>query len=285
VYRTRTLGVPASGLWDQYADGTAAQLWQLYIGDTTQRTSNYRKFVVEQLRTQNCKQVLDAACGTGIDSIMLLEEGFRLTSIDLSDKMLKFALKTRWQRRREPAFDAWEIEEADWLSLPETVAGAGTFDAVICLGNSFAHLPLLDHVPNSHGQALSNFSKMLKPGGVLLIDHRNYDHILAKGTAPSKNIYYNSKHIETIETSVVYREGQPRLVTLDYVMEASGLGPSPDAKNRFRLSYFPHRVAQFKELLLEAFGPGASHSVYGDFQPLGKVEDPGFYIHVIQKAK
>ena len=34
-----------------------------------------------------------------------------------------------------------EIEEANWLTLPEDISGSGRFDAVICLGNSFAHLP------------------------------------------------------------------------------------------------------------------------------------------------
>jgi hypothetical protein len=35
------------------------------------------------------------------------------------------------------------IEEANWLSLPEDIedlTGEG-FDALICMGNSFAHLP------------------------------------------------------------------------------------------------------------------------------------------------
>lgn len=38
---------------------------------------------------------------------MLLEEGFQVTSIDASDKMLKYALKKRWERRKEEAFDNW----------------------------------------------------------------------------------------------------------------------------------------------------------------------------------
>lgn len=42
-----------------------------------------------------------------IDSILLLEEGFKVMSIDASDKMLKYALKQRWNRRKEPAFDQW----------------------------------------------------------------------------------------------------------------------------------------------------------------------------------
>ena len=41
------------------------------------------------------------------DSVMLLEEGFKVTSVDASDKMLKYALKKRWERRKEPAFDKW----------------------------------------------------------------------------------------------------------------------------------------------------------------------------------
>ena len=42
-----------------------------------------------------------------VDSIMLLEEGFTVTSVDASDKMLKQAHKTRWNRRKEEKFDEW----------------------------------------------------------------------------------------------------------------------------------------------------------------------------------
>lgn len=42
-----------------------------------------------------------------VDSIMLLEEGFEVVSVDASDKMLKYALKERWNRRKETAFDNW----------------------------------------------------------------------------------------------------------------------------------------------------------------------------------
>jgi len=276
VYRTRSLGIPASGLADQYADGTAAQLWNLYIGDTAERTKYYREFVVGQLRAAKCRSVLDVACGTGIDSIMLLEEGFSLSSVDLSDKMLKFALKTRWERRKEPAFDQWLIEEGNWMTLPEELDGVGTFDSVICLGNSFAHLPLIDGI-DSHRIAIRNFCEMLKPGGVMLIDHRNFDEILKHGHAPSKNIYYNSEHINDIKTSVVLQEGDPILVTLDYVMSSN------NKDNQFRLSYYPHQVHKFGNILKECFGDGSKYSVYGDFKPEGEISTPGFYIHVIQK--
>ncbi len=71
--------------------------------------------------------------------------------------------------------------------------GEAGFDAIICMGNSFAHLP--DFTGDQHDQrlAIANFHDLLKPGGILVIDHRNYDYILKHGHAPTKNIYYNVK--------------------------------------------------------------------------------------------
>ncbi len=86
------------------------------------------------------------------------------------------------------------IEEANWLNLEETISapeGSAGFDAIICMGNSFAHLPDAHGDRRDHRRAVDNFRELLAPGGVLIIDHRNYDYILDKGHAPKKNIYYN----------------------------------------------------------------------------------------------
>ena len=65
VYRTRSLGVAAEGLPDQYADGKAAKVWEFYIGCKTSRTSQYKHWIVNLLKEHGCKTVLDVACGTG----------------------------------------------------------------------------------------------------------------------------------------------------------------------------------------------------------------------------
>jgi len=300
VYRTRSLGTAAEGLPDQYADGKAAKLWEVYVGDKNSRTEHYKSFLLNLLHHKNCKRVLDVACGTGIDSVMLVEEGFSMTSVDASDKMLKYALKTRWNRRKEPFFDKWVIEEANWLTLVEDCLEAGIctqesghttlkgFDALYCLGNSFAHLP--DFTGNQAEQkiALKNFAKCVRPGGIFIIDHRNYDYILDTGKTPSKNIYYNSSCISEIQTSTLYKNGEPRLITLDYVIDVSTMGKkyesyAIDGLNRFRLSYYPHRLESFKEMLMTAFEGKCKISVYGDFKPLGEIKNPAFYIHVVEK--
>ena len=88
------------------------------------------------------------------------------------------------------------IEECNWTSLEDDLTHAkgvvaGGFDAVICLGNSFSHLPDFEGHQRNQKIALKNFKNLIKPGGLLLIDHRNYDEILGSGLVPAKNVYYN----------------------------------------------------------------------------------------------
>lgn len=53
--------------------------------------------------------------------------------------------------------------------------------------------------------------------------------------------------------------------------------------SQFRLSYYPHRLAVFKEMLQETFGTKCKHTIYGDFKLLQEVDNPDFYIHVMEK--
>uniref|UniRef100_A0A8C6LV29 Glycine N-methyltransferase n=1 Tax=Nothobranchius furzeri TaxID=105023 RepID=A0A8C6LV29_NOTFU len=130
VFRTRSLGVAAEALPDQY----------LYIGDTQSLTQEYKSWLVSLLRQHGVRKVLDVPCGTGVDSIMLVEEGFNMVSVDAKKPALE-NLNLIGPHVLLPS-PSTVIEEANWLTLPEDVQKpGGGFDAVICLGNSFAHLP------------------------------------------------------------------------------------------------------------------------------------------------
>jgi len=56
-------------------------------------------------------------------------------------------------------------------------AQAGTgFDALLCLGNSLPHLL----APADLAAALADFATCLRPGGLLLVQNRNFDAVLAR---------------------------------------------------------------------------------------------------------
>jgi len=276
VQRTRFDSFSAEVNRDQYADGRAAKVWELFIGRS--RSEHCKNFLLNLLREKGCRRILDVACGTGIDSAMLVEEGFEVVSVDASDKQLKYALKERWNRRREPDFDNWIIEEADWLTLLEDIEpliGEG-FDAVLCLGNSFAHI--LDPRGNQHEQkrAMCNFEKCMKPGGILLIDHRNYDNILETGGVPAQDGYFDYNRM-TIKTSVLYEGDQPKQIALEYFI------PELGETSEFRVFCYPHKLQAINNLLEECFNHKLKHRIYGDFKLLTETAKPAFYLHVVEK--
>jgi len=56
--------------------------------------------------------------------------------------------------------------------------------------------------------------------------------------------------------------------------------------SKFRLSYYPHRVESFKEILRASFLGKCEHNVYGDFKQYtpGQREVPCYFIHVVKKT-
>lgn len=288
--RTSSISAP-----DQYKDGVAASVWEEYIGEN--RESRYREWLISTLRKHGAVKILDVACGTGVDSRMLVTAGFHVTSCDLSNNMLQKARDTKAKKNLKN----WEIHQADWCKLPEQLGQHVNrdFDAVICMGNSFAHLPDELHNQEKQELAITNFREMLRPGGILIIDHRNFDYIVANGKSPSKNIYYQSTWETHVDTEFDKNQsGEVTNIKLDYAMTVPldvqvkmglDLDGSHD-KVTFQLTYFPHYLASFSRLLRRVFqltieDATAPHQVSGDFLPIDPAADPAYYIHVITKEK
>ena len=89
--------------------------------------------------------------------------------------------------------------------------------------------------------AIKNFFDMLKPGGILIIDHRNYDYILQHGKSPNKNIYYNSS-IYKVVTKTIYEDGKAKQIILDYRKK-------DEQDGNFLLHVQPYKLAEFSSLL------------------------------------
>jgi len=113
--------------------------------------------------------VLDAACGTGLHSIVLAKMGVRVTGTDLSVNMLALA-RTHAKKQNVKV----RFVRAGFGHVYRKVRGP--FDAVLCLGNSLPHL----RTPAELTQALRDFHHLLRPGGLLLIQLLNYERILKR---------------------------------------------------------------------------------------------------------
>jgi glycine/sarcosine N-methyltransferase len=115
------------------------------------------------------RRVLDAACGTGMHVIAFARAGYDSTGADLSPVMVEKARRNA----REAGVTA-RFEVAGFGGLQARVGGR--FDAVTCVGNSLPHL--LD--ASSLRACLADFASLLVPGGILVIQNRNYDRLLAE---------------------------------------------------------------------------------------------------------
>jgi len=106
------------------------------------------------------------ACGSGLHTVILHELGARVTGMDPSAEMLRLAADHARSLNYNIPYLAGVMQEP----LP----GIGTFDAVLCLGNSIPHV--LDNTDLQ--KTIANFSALLNPNGLLIIQLLNYHRIL-----------------------------------------------------------------------------------------------------------
>ncbi len=109
--------------------------------------------------------VLDAACGTGRHTIELARKGHHVVGADLSGSMLS--------RARRNAVAAGAAVAFANVGLGGLVTLGKVFDAVLCLGNSLPHLLTSSAVD----EALTDFAAVLRPGGLVVIQNRNFDRV------------------------------------------------------------------------------------------------------------
>ena len=122
--------------------------------------------------------VLDAACGTGMHAIALAKLGYAAAGADLSAGMVAHARANAAKAGMNVRFEAAgfsELAQTFGSSDPVNPAKAPDYDAVLCLGNS------LPHVLTSGDLAatLDDFAACLRPGGLLLVQNRNFEAVLS----------------------------------------------------------------------------------------------------------
>jgi SAM-dependent methyltransferase len=136
----------------------------------TARLAAEMPFIEGQLGAVGALRVLDSACGTGMHAIALARRGYAAAGADLSAAMIERARANAAAAAVPARFEAAGFGEL------APVFGRRAFDVLLCLGNSLPHL-LTDA---ELAAALGDFAACLRPGGLLLIQNRNFDAVLAR---------------------------------------------------------------------------------------------------------
>lgn len=193
------------------------------------------------LAAHDVESVLDAASGTGFHAVTLAREGFDVTASDGSENMLAKTL----DNAKEHGVSFVGHRVSDWLELDKTF-GANRFDSLVCLGNAFTHL--FDH--ELRRRALASMLNVLKPGGMVCIDHRNYDRMLDDGYSSKHMYYYTGEGVDArpVELSTT-------MAHFEYTF--------PDGE-QFRLKLYPLKQGYMSHLLEDA--GFVDNMTYGDFE-------------------
>jgi len=157
-------GIPRFVALENYASSFGLQ-WNLYR--TTQLDSHtgltisrdrLTRLLGGSLDVVKGKKVLEAGCGAGRFSEILLEAGAHLNAVDLST-----AVEANYKNCS--SFPNYSVSQASILALP---FAPEQFDVVICIG-------VIQHTPNPE-QTMDALCKQVKPGGLLVIDHYTYGY-------------------------------------------------------------------------------------------------------------
>ena len=108
--------------------------------------------------------VLDCACGIGVHALALARRGYFVRGTDASAGMIAEA-----RRRAANEGLAVEFTACAWGDLATTFDPV--FDLVFCTGNAIAHCKSSDERLRS----LRSMRAVLKPGGSLVVDSRNWE--------------------------------------------------------------------------------------------------------------
>lgn len=135
-------------------------------------------FLAQELRRVGAKRVLDVGCGTGAHCRALSELGFDTVGIDIDEEMIAMAAsKASESDHGSASFLVAGLE--DIPRLPSMGQQLG-FDAVLCIGNTLAHLDSLEAIYTALRQMKSALRLPTddRPKTAMILQVVNFERVL-----------------------------------------------------------------------------------------------------------
>jgi SAM-dependent methyltransferase len=147
--------------------------WEVFFDDDYLRTvrppspeqiSRQCDFLEKRLRLKPGATLLDVGCGLGLTVVELCTRGYLGVGLDLSLAMLSRASEEAQGRGMRINFLHSDMRDMNF---------EGAFDGLMCLGTTFGYFD-----DDTNKKVLERFLRALKPGGNLVIDVVNRDHVI-----------------------------------------------------------------------------------------------------------
>ncbi|MCR8644209.1 class I SAM-dependent methyltransferase [Paenibacillus sp. N1-5-1-14] len=189
------------------------------------------------------EHVLDLCCGMGRHSVALAQFGYKVTGVDLSDVLLE---------------EAHRIEGANQVSwvhgdMREVPLDSGQYDAIVNLFTSFGYF----EQDEENKLVLAEMSRLLRPGGKLLLDYLNPSYVKRKIVPVS--------HKTTGSLCIDER----RWINNGFVHKEIVITETPDIKSQAARRTYTEQVKLYEmDWFKQAFEQVGLHvqAIYGDYE-------------------
>jgi SAM-dependent methyltransferase len=214
-------------------------------------------YVEELLRRFDARPVwvLDLACGTGKVGAELVSRGYRAVGVDLSEGMVRVAVR----ERRLPA----AVQDARSLGLREAA-----FDLVVSLYDSLNYILQ----PEGLRSAFAGVRRALAPGGLFIFD-LNTVRALALDYFTQDNLKSDEPLLYSWQS---YWNPDTRICTVDMWFKWRGDGDEQEFREVHRQRGYEDE--EVRELLrMAGLRVRAAYDAYS-FEPLSRISTRAFYV-------
>jgi SAM-dependent methyltransferase len=126
------------------------------------RTEAEVDFIIESLKLDNTKRVLDLGCGWGRHSILVSKKvGCKIYALDLSQTLLDYAKKEAEKDKQEIVWICGDMRDREKYPLD--------LDSIYCMFGTFGYFDDGENI-----KVLENISYSLKPNGLFLLELNNF---------------------------------------------------------------------------------------------------------------
>lgn len=241
-------------------------------------------FFVRLITERKAKRLLDLGVGGGHELTGIVRQlkklSYPLESVEANELSEEFIMQASTHFYKENLHVL--IHKANWIDLPQaSPIYEHAFDFAFLTGNSLSYLGggSREYTKKGVESIIAKFSQMIKKGGYLFIDTRNFDYIRSLMNLPIKDIVKNFHFDYT-----VYYHGSEKdiLVFPAYISDTIVVLHYYDMKRKIwsKLDYFPLYQYDVIEILNKHF---ILEKIFHDFEERNKTKS--IFIQFIARKK